>query len=92
MGRLFVLDFETEAIQNRPAYPPKPVGFAVKEPGKQSKYWAFGHPSGNNCSREQAENELKRLLREYDGFVAHNLKFDWDVLETFFPKVKLPTS
>lgn len=86
----FFLDFETEAIEDKPKYPPKPVGVSLKEPGKKSKYWAWGHPTNNNCTKEQAEREIRRLLSHYKGFVCHHLKFDYDVIETFFPSIQLP--
>lgn len=76
-----VLDFETEAIQRRPLYPPRPVGVSVKLPGdRKSTYYAWGHPTGNNCTFEQARGALARAL-EYE-VLFHNAKFDLDVLET----------
>jgi len=77
------LDFETEEILPRPAYPPKPVGCAVTYPDGKSKYWAWGHPTQNNCTKSEFHRELKRIYREY-VIVCHNGKFDLEVAEVFF--------
>ena len=53
------VDFETKKIQGRPAYPPEPVGVAIKLPGKKSKYYSWGHPTKNNCTKGQAVAALK---------------------------------
>jgi DNA polymerase I-like protein with 3'-5' exonuclease and polymerase domains len=85
-----VLDFETTGILRRPQYPPKPVGFSLKMPGdRKSKYYAWGHPSGNNIEREKAERILKDLWRSKLHVLCHNLKFDCDVAETHFDLPKL---
>ena len=81
---LVTLDFETEAVQSRPSYPPTPVGVAIKEPGEPARYLAWGHPSENNCSFQDAHNTLLRLRTNYKGFIAHNLKFDWEILVSKF--------
>lgn len=74
------IDFETFGIESRPAYPPVPVGVSIKRWRKKSKYWAWGHPSGNNCTKEQALAELKKV---WDGpILFHNSKFDVDVAVT----------
>lgn len=75
------VDFETEKIEMRPSYPPKPVGVAIKYPGKKSKYLAWGHPSGNNTTKEAATEELRKIFKE-DRVVFHHGKFDMDVAET----------
>jgi len=78
------LDFETEKIDTRPHYPPKPVGLAIQWPGEPSRYLAFGHPSGNNCERDCAVLELARAYAHPGGVVFHNAKFDVDVAGTHF--------
>ena len=55
-------DFETEAIESRPVYPPKPVGFAIHEEGVVSRYYAWGHPTENNTTFEAARAVLKTIL------------------------------
>lgn len=78
------IDFETAAIAPRPAYPPKPVGVAIQEPGKQGQYLAWGHPSGNNCTCERATRLLQGLWRNAHNvpLLFHNAKFDLDVAAT----------
>lgn len=77
-----VLDFETEAIRARPKYPPKPVGCSYLLPGaKDPVYLAWGHPTRNNTTRENAVRILRRIWREHD-VLCQNAKFDVDVAET----------
>lgn len=73
------IDFETFAIEGRPDYPPKPVGVAIKIHGKAAKYYAWGHPTGNNCTLEQAKSELAKVWDHKDGMLFQNAKFDLDV-------------
>lgn len=71
------IDFETEAIEGRPVYPPKPVGVAIKYPGKKSKYMAWGHPIENNCTRIMAIRELESIWHK--PLLFHNAAFDIEV-------------
>lgn len=82
--RLVAIDFETHGIDPRPAYPPKPVGVAIREKGRgRGKYLAWGHPGGNNCSIEGARARLQGLWRDPDvEMIFHNATFDLDVAET----------
>lgn len=74
------VDFETDAIENRPAYPPRPVGVSIKWPqDKKSKYWAWGHPAGNNCDKATAQYELAKVWKSGLPLVFHNGKFDLEV-------------
>ncbi len=75
------VDFETEGIVSRPAYPPKPVGVSIKLPGKKARYWAWGHPTKNNCTRAEALRALKAVWSHPDGLLFQNGKFDVDVAE-----------
>jgi DNA polymerase-1 len=77
--KLAAIDAETEAIQSRPVYPPKAVGYAVKH-GRSKKYLAFGHPTGNNCTRHEAVTYVKKVLRDHTP-VFHNADFDLEVME-----------
>lgn len=78
-----VIDFETEAIARRPAYPPKPVGFSIKWPAhKCSNYYAWGHPTENNCTFEEGRRVLADAWRGAAPLLFHNGKFDVDVAET----------
>jgi DNA polymerase I-like protein with 3'-5' exonuclease and polymerase domains len=85
-----VVDFETDAIEPRPSYPPRPVGVSIKLPGSNARYFAFGHESENNCTKEDARRELFRIWKDdYDGLLFQNGKFDVDVAETFFKMPRL---
>ena len=76
-----VVDFETFGIEPRPAYPPKPVGVSVKYPGGKARYYAFGHPTENNCTEAQARAAVKKAYAWRDGVLFQNAKFDVDVAE-----------
>jgi DNA polymerase I-like protein with 3'-5' exonuclease and polymerase domains len=79
--RPVVIDFETQGIDSRPHYPPIPVGVSIKYYGKKAKYWAWGHPTGNNCCWSEAKAELKKAYAHKDGIACQNGKFDVDVAE-----------
>jgi DNA polymerase I-like protein with 3'-5' exonuclease and polymerase domains len=77
-----VVDFETDPIEPRPDYPPKPVGVSIKKPGKKPRYFAWGHYSGkNNCSKRDAANALQQVWKT-DTLLFHHAKFDIDVAQT----------
>lgn len=78
-----VCDFETEAIGDRPkSYPPKPVGVALQLPGERPQYWAWGHPTGNNCTQGQGLARLRGVWKTGLPILCHNGKFDLDVAAT----------
>lgn len=80
---LAVCDFETLGIQDRPYYPPHPVGVALRVNGK-SRYWAWGHITGqNNCTFNEAKAELERVCSKY-SVLFHNEKFDAEILRVTF--------
>lgn len=73
-----VIDFETESIEDRPAYPPVPVGVSIQEPGRKAKYFAWGHVTGgNNCKKADAVRALKTVWKLNKLF--WNAKFDVEV-------------
>jgi len=79
------LDFETYGIESRPDYPPKPVGLAYAIEGGESGYHAWGHPTKNNST----PNEASKLLRDawrgrYGRVIFHNCNFDIDVAQVWF--------
>jgi DNA polymerase I-like protein with 3'-5' exonuclease and polymerase domains len=78
------IDFETFGITGRPDYPPVPVGVSIKYPGKKAHYYAWGHPSENNCTYPEAVVALSAAwkLGESAGLLFQNGKFDVDVAET----------
>ena len=78
------IDFETFGIEGRPKYPPIPVGVSIKYPGKKSKYFAWGHPTGNNCCFSEAAEALTKAYQHKEGLLFQNGKFDVDVAEVHF--------
>lgn len=92
---MITLDFETKAIKgNVSKFPPAPVGVAIKRAGQPGKYLAWGHPSGNNCTYEEAKNVLAEAASgRWGDLTFHNAKFDLSVLqEHFFPFDPDPTN
>ena len=83
LGDYSVVDFETEGIESRPNYPPKPAGVSIKMPGKKPAYYAWGHPEGNNCDISTARSRL-RAAYDCDRVVFHGGNFDMDVGESYF--------
>lgn len=84
-------DFETESIEARPEYPPKPVGLALSIPGKRPEYFAFGHPIENNSTRDIVRRTLRALWVDSNvELVFHNGKFDVDVAQTHLGMPALP--
>jgi len=75
-----IVDFETEAIEDRPEYPPAPVSCGI---WADSKYiWlCWGHPTGNNCTKGDARRTLKKYWKKY-RCCFHNSAFDIDVGDT----------
>lgn len=79
LPRPIFADFETEEALARPTYPPVPVGCALLAPGERPEYLAWGHPIGNNCSKDFALRQLRRVwkqARHGDGLAFHHSKFD----------------
>lgn len=77
----FTIDFETLPIEKRPAYPPKPVGVSVFHPrAAEPQYYAWGHPSGNNCTFQDAIKAVGDCW--HHEMLFHNGKFDVDVAMT----------
>lgn len=83
-------DFETLSIEAYPNHPPKPVGVSIKYPGQSAHYYAFGHPTENNCTFEQAKAALAKAWAHPGGLLAHNQKFDYDCALTHMGMKPLP--
>jgi len=75
--KLVSIDYETQGIEDRPKYPPEPVGLAVYVEDAEPYYLSWGHPVENNCTKATAVKKLKELFGnpEY-RFIAHNLPFE----------------
>lgn len=70
-------DFESEAIQPFPDYPPKPTMLGIYAEGAEPFYMSWGHPSGNNCTEELAKAVLTDFwLDPSVELVAQNIAFD----------------
>jgi len=76
------VDFETEAIRDRPEYPPRPVSVAIWVPGRRPEFWSWGHPEGNNSTKQKTVDRLRDVWRSDRGLLFHEAKFDIDVAET----------
>lgn len=79
------IDFETEGIGKRPDhYPPKPVGVAIWDVGKAPMYLAWGHPSKNNSTLEEAKSKLCQVWNSGRALLFHNAPFDVEVAIKWF--------
>lgn len=87
---VITLDFETERIAQRPAYPPEPVGASLKWPREASRYYAWGHPSGNNCTREEGVAVIRRVWESDLPILCHHAKFDLAVAYEKLGAPRLP--
>lgn len=73
---MITLDFETEAIEAYPNYPPGPVGVAIKYDALPGIYLSWGHPTENNCEEEAARYILKEVWASDHKLLFHNARFD----------------
>lgn len=79
--KVHVIDFETEGIEQRPHFPPRPVGVSIRKAGeRRSRYYAWGHPTGNNCTKEEGVRALRQVWEDSSvPILAHNAKFEYAV-------------
>lgn len=70
------VDFETKAIVFGSGLAPEPVGVSIRKNGV-GRYYAFGHPTNNNCTVEEAKAALREVWKP--GLLFHNGKFDMSV-------------
>jgi DNA polymerase I-like protein with 3'-5' exonuclease and polymerase domains len=85
-----IIDFETEAIEARPHYPPRPVSVALHSDDAIPRFMAWGHPVGNNCTRDEARKVLLHEWKSGRDLIFYNAKFDVDVAETHLGLPRLP--
>ena len=79
---LIAIDFESHGIEDRPKYPPIPVGVAIYEEDGEPKYYAWGHSIQNNCTLATATSVLQKVLATPGGeFIFHNAPFDCAIIE-----------
>lgn len=81
------IDFETDPIQPRPEYPPKPVGVSIQRYNeKKPRYYAWGHYTGeNNCTKAQAQKALAEAWEDRKHgarLLFQHAQFDVDVAVT----------
>lgn len=76
MLRVGTIDFESDQILPRPSYPPRPAGVAIKWPGRKGRYYAWGHPTENNCTFEEGHNALWEIWNSGLPLLFHHGKFD----------------
>lgn len=88
--KILTIDFETEGIDGNPIYnPPRPVGVSIKPEGEESRYYAWGHGSDNNCAWEDGRAALlTALANDSEGYLAHNAPFEAAVLKRWFGYVE----
>jgi DNA polymerase I-like protein with 3'-5' exonuclease and polymerase domains len=79
-----VIDFETDGIKRRPEYPPKPRSVSIQLIGqKKPTFYAWGHPSGNNCDEALPRAIITDLVRKTnEPLLFQNANFDVDVMQT----------
>lgn len=74
-----VVDFETKEIVFGSGLAPTPVGVSIGwlDDPDSHRYYAFGHPTNNNCTEAEAKAALRKVWRP--GTVFHHGKFDMSV-------------
>lgn len=55
------VDIESKKIEKGAPLLPEPVGVALGIPDKERVYLAWGHPSGNNCTKEDARRVIASI-------------------------------
>jgi DNA polymerase I-like protein with 3'-5' exonuclease and polymerase domains len=74
---MLTFDFESEGIEGNPIYnPPVPVGVSIKFNDEGSRYYAWGHPTNNNCTWAEGKMALDNALRKEKEWLAHNAAFE----------------
>ena len=73
---MIVVDFETEAIVSGSGRMPKPVGVSIGplDRPEDHRYYAFGHPTKNNCTEYEAKQALADIWDQ--DLIFHHGKFD----------------
>lgn len=87
---LVALDFESEAIDTRPDYPPRPVGLAIYVENDLPQYLSWGHPINNNCEYQVAKDKALRIIQDTTNeLIFHNAPFDCSIFEEKM-NIKIP--
>lgn len=79
-----IIDFEAKKIEGRPRYPPKPTSVSIQLIGeKKPTFYAWGHPTGNNCRESLPRRIIRNLVRKTnEPMLFQNANFDVDVMQT----------
>lgn len=79
------VDFETKAIVPGGPLLPMPVGCSIEylDESKPPRYWAWGHPTENNCTREEFAAELESIWGYY-WITQNGAGFDVEVARHHF--------
>jgi DNA polymerase-1 len=86
---VITFDFETFGIEGNPIYnPPTPVGVSIKFDDRPSRYYSWGHPTANNCTREQGYDALHTALKRDKEWLAHNAPFESAILRKYWKITK----
>lgn len=75
------IDLETRPIRKRPNFPPRVAGVSIKWPGKRSRYYACGHPTGNNCTPAEAMAALQEAWESKLPKLFFHAKFDMGCIQ-----------
>jgi len=79
---IITLDYETKKIDgNVISRPPDPVGLAVWVQGSEPRYLAWGHPWGNNITREEGLKYARKVICSNRPLLFHNAPFDLSVTD-----------
>lgn len=82
---MYTIDFETKKAVDGSDFSPEPVGVSIKCHNQPSKYYAWGHPSGNNTTYAHVLSLLKTMWHNTDDQVlCHNAKFDLRICLEWF--------
>lgn len=80
---MITIDIETHPFVEGAPMLPQPTGFAIRWPDGTSEYLAFGHPSENNCSFDDARSVLLSIW--HLPLLTHNgSQFDIPILQHWF--------
>ena len=77
------LDFETKGIVDGGPLLPYPVGCAIKRGRGESVYYAWGHPTENNCTEEEFRGVIQSIWEE-EWLTQNGATFDVPIAEHYF--------
>jgi DNA polymerase I-like protein with 3'-5' exonuclease and polymerase domains len=81
---MWTIDFETKGIIAGSPLSPEPVGLAVKKDDTPGYYFAWGHPTQNNCDKCAPHIVLTEIMASDELVLCHNAKFDLRIVNEHF--------